>query len=572
VKFQRSSHLSWFRRGAAAFLYHDGWGFLLEMSADLKAFVDAFADGAEPGDAARMACIPQSQVPDFVQVFRSQHVLVAPGTEEDAARWDAVPLKGPWPLVVHPENALPYAVVSRGFGWEPSAQPRMLPFDDVGAQLWASVDGAQTVRELAGSIGKSLGLSGEVARDRTLATVLAWTHHDAQLVKLLVKPRGRLSRLPPYASSTLPYAPWSDTAADADAVPTGAERDLAAYHEQTLADAEAQFEEHETTLSHLFSLPHEALRGRTWAAAVLEAAVARGWWAGGPVVEVGGGTGRFAEGWLRAVRDSFPERWQELASMGYKVVELAPALRAAQTERLRAFAACARVEAGHAERLPLADASVGFLISNEVIADLRIAMVPLAVARNPVADADHAEALALLRAAPLDLSNAPDPVPVQVGSAAFLREIARVLAVGATAVLTEFGAPDAFPLESTHLDHAEWSVQFRPLYTYARTLGLDAEIVPVSDLVDLRADVTVLATTRTQFRNLRWLLAKHGVALPKRAVTPQELASRCARQGFDLLRVEGLQWTPCGERVMGLRPAEFWALAVTKAGHAAAPA
>jgi SAM-dependent methyltransferase len=332
-------------------------------------------------------------------------------------------------------------------------------------------------------------------------------------------------------------------------------RDLTAYHQETIADPEAQFEELETTLSHLFSDPHPALEGRTYAHAIAHKAFLRDWIGPGRnrVVEVGGGTGRFAAGLAEALLTKIPD-------LRYTIVELSPALHAAQVQRLRPLGEHAESRLGHADSLELPDSSVDFLVSNEVIADLRIGFVTRGSLATGQADAESdAEALALVRKYGLETHKAPEPVPIQVGATRLIEQIAQALKLGGIALLTEFGAEKQFPIESTHLDHAEWSVHFGHLVQVAQSLGLEATLEPLPQLLGLRADVWVLASTRTQFRNLRYLLRSIGADLRKRALTPDQLALVCAgRLRAD--RIEGLQFRPVGERVMGLVPSEFQAL------------
>jgi hypothetical protein len=94
-------------------------------------------------------------------------------------------------------------------------------------------------------------------------------------------------------------------------------------------------------------------------------------------------------------------------------------------------------------------------------------------------------------------------------------------------------------------------------------LGLQATLEPLPEFLKLRGDVWVLATTRTQFRNLRHLVRLHGGDLQKRAMTPEQFALACGGH----LRpdsIEGVQFRPCGERVMGLVPSEFQVLVLRR--------
>jgi hypothetical protein len=79
---------------------------------------------------------------------------------------------------------------------------------------------------------------------------------------------------PNYLTSTMPYPRW--TPADGAPRPMGREISPAQYYAEDIADAEAQFDHQETTLSHLFRKPHPAIGGRTYGEAVVDALAARG--------------------------------------------------------------------------------------------------------------------------------------------------------------------------------------------------------------------------------------------------------------------------------------------------------
>lgn len=554
-EYLRSAHLSWFGRREAVYLYHDLFGYLLEMSADLKELVDHFAT-PHTADSAALAFAQtwtREQVGQFLGVFIQHRVLVGPTEQELDGLVDMVPIKGPWILSYREASGTVTAVYSRGFGDEPWAQPQTLQLDAWQTDLWKSIDGERTVRQLALAITEATDGDPGMDLGRAVVSLAGWTHSARQLTRMLAAPRSQLPRLPSYASSTMPYAPLGTPAE-----PPGARRDLADYHQTTIADAEAQFEEQETTLSHLFCEPHPGLADRTWGQAFAQVALQRGWLGPGRsrAVELGAGTGRFAAAMIA-------ELVQAVADLHYEIVDLSPALHAAQVARLTDVPqASARL--GHAEHLDLAAGTVDFLISNEVIADLRMGMVTRSALQRLRPDADSdAEALDLVMRYDLDMRAAPEPVPIQVGATRLIEQLAQALAPGGVAVLTEFGEENQFPIESTHLDHGEWSIHFGHLKKVATALGLQATLESVPELLGLRSDVWVLASNRTQFRNLRHLFRLHGGDLKKRALTPEQLAVAAGGK-LRVDRIEGLQFRPCGERVMGLCPAEFKALILRK--------
>src|SRR5207302_9386183 len=128
--------------------------------------------------------------------------------------------------------------------------------------------------------------------------------------------------------------------------------DLRAYHQRHITEAEAQFDERETTLSHLFRRPHAALGGQTYGAALAQGLLARGAKEGGTLVETGGGLG-FVGAELK----------QALQARSVHL-DLSPVLQRAQRSRgLTATRADARA-------LPVKRGAADIFIANEMAGDL----------------------------------------------------------------------------------------------------------------------------------------------------------------------------------------------------------
>ncbi len=227
----------------------------------------------------------------------------------------------------------------------------------------------------------------------------------------------------------------------------------------------------ETTVSHLFRRPHPALDGRSFGEALYDALDARGLLATGNVLELGGGAGFVAAAMSaraaargRPLRHTFLDLSRPLLALQRQALPGASALRA------------------DAHRLPLRAGSLrGLFLANEVIADLSAAP----------ASSPHGRALAErygLTPAPGELLN--------VGALGLVEELARVLAPGGAACLTEFGGD--FAAAPVRLygafgagDHVEHSIHFGQLEAAARALGLTAERVLLAELLGVRRDVRV---------------------------------------------------------------------------------
>jgi SAM-dependent methyltransferase len=250
------------------------------------------------------------------------------------------------------------------------------------------------------------------------------------------------------------------------------------------------------------------LKGRRYGEALLQGLAGRGIDPGRQgVVEIGGGTGHIAECALRG--DVGPFKGVPWISL-----DLSPALLAAQARRLvaedparigpsRGPPGRFRGIRADAVALPIRKLD-GLLLANEVIADL------------PVSDGRNTGAIELVR------------------------EIGRVLAPRAAAVLVEFGgdfAPSPVELVAGlgKGRHVEWTIDFRVLREVARDEGLDVMQIPLHEL--LGADLSVRCASYTDLWRLRRLARCEVFAAPAEDV----------RRRFPLLsRLLALELPPIG--------------------------
>lgn len=300
----------------------------------------------------------------------------------------------------------------------------------------------------------------------------------------------------------------ADHQRDADGATT-----LVRWHLE-LSAVDAHFDDVETTVAHAHALPHPALGGRRYGEALADALAP---WPDGLVVEIGCGTGDLAAALSARIGNR------------YLRVDLAPALLRLQAARAPGTLGVA----ADGTRLPLRDGSVARVVSNEVIADLEATPSP-----------DPAE----LRAWGL----APEPRTWNIGAMRMIAEIARVLAPGGSAFVSEFGDPTALPEEAVQLDHPEVSIRFDDLVAVARACGLDARVVRLDELLGFDLSATQLA--RLHHEGLRAMCRAEGRTLPARAWTPGQLAEVLPWP------VEGLRWAPVSEPGAGPLVTRFWAL------------
>ena len=537
---RRSAHLSWFAHMGAVYLFHDTFGYLLQMSSDVADMIEAFGTGGDTMAIMQRFAgrFDDADPREFVDVLHQHAVLVEPEDVEAEAIWPYVPIKGKWNVWRRRGDRL---TLYTAWGERPVTQI-MLDADETA--MWDAFDGEKRLGELRGRFD-----AGKLG-----ALVQRLTHSDVQALKLSLMPWStyakRPAMAPPYLSSTMPYAPWQP------GTPVPAQAELAAYH-VGIANAHAQFDHQETTLSHLFRVPHPALGGKTYGARLVDALVDK--LPAGPlrVLEIGAGLGYVARDALARLKELGRE-------VHYTIVELSPALADAQQKLL-----------GHKATWMIGDALTAkldgefeLIISNEMVGDLPARKLTRAdIGLGPEAgEADRVKLREIsdLAADHVNVDDAPEPFYLQTGALELVAKLAKHLAPGGTMVVTEFGDRAKWPTLSTHLDHPELSTHFGHLQQVAKGVGLAAEIVFVIDLLDFERTQQGLATTRSHFRALGALFADAGLELPKIGYTPQ-LLSELVGDKLDLATVGELRWDKIEDRLMGLVPHEFKALIVTRA-------
>ena len=197
--------------------------------------------------------------------------------------------------------------------------------------------------------------------------------------------------------------------------------------------------------------------------------------------------------------------------------------------------------------MPLREGAVDLLICNEVIADL--AAVPWdgshAAACSPQAEVSA-------RVERYGLGCEGEERLYNLGAWRLLESVARVLAPGGAAYISEFGSPDEIPTETSQLDHPEVSIHFGELADVARGLGLEVDLLPMAELLGFELGARWLS--RGSFEAMRGLDAQ----LEARAWTPESLPLPEP--------VEGLRWVPITRDGPGPVVTRFWCLLVRRGG------
>ena len=472
-------------------------------------------------DGDEVANLRESPRPaELEERLRIRGFLVEEGTTIDDVIAPMVPMHGRWSTFCRPKEGPP--VLAERLVGEPNWTARTLR--GLEATLWLNATGQVTVADLLTAIEEHFGPEGRASGRETL---LRWTHGSMQLIKLLERPIDQLAEPPPHLFSLIHHYPIATDWRPGEPV------DLERYHQQSIVDAADQFDQRETTLSHLLRFPSPVLSGRSFGEALIENLAPLG---GARCLEVGGGTGWLAQRILETRPD-----------LDYTIVDLSPALSAAQAKRLANAGLQATTREGNALDLPMEAESVDLLLNNEVVADLAAERV------DPTAPPALIDELGVVPESPRLMN---------VGALAFLKEIHRVLKPGGRAYLMEYGAMDEEPIEARHLDHPEVGIEWGVMARAADNLGFaNVEVVDIGTLLGF-SDEPILCLPAESFNALNALIEFLGAErLEKRAITMSELRSHLP---VPLETLNTLHFESAKDRVMSFRPQRMLALLLTK--------
>ncbi len=270
---------------------------------------------------------------------------------------------------------------------------------------------------------------------------------------------------------------------------------LEAFHVHELKDSpgdDGHFDLVETTVSHLFREPSEALGGLTYGRLLMRQMRRLGWFNPKPkvIVEVGGGLGYVAQ---ELGRELLPFEKQHIRYVSLDVTK--PFLKL-QVSRARAGGWAVVGTQANGESLPFCDNSVDLVIDNENMAD----MTPVKLSRKELMagagdTAQHQEALDWIRRLRLNLgAEIPEGLIFNLGPVRFVAELWRVLKPGGRAFLTEFGVEDGWPAPVKLPHHTEYEVQYGHLRQAVRWLGFQERYLPLPQFLGIKPDTKVLCT------------------------------------------------------------------------------
>ncbi|MFH1488897.1 MAG: SAM-dependent methyltransferase, partial [Pseudomonadota bacterium] len=263
--------------------------------------------------------------------------------------------------------------------------------------------------------------------------------------------------------------------------------DLASYHQKEIQDPFLQFDEIETTVSHLYRDPHPALENKSYGGKFAHTLLKEKALAGGRrILEIGCGTGFFGREFLREIQRADPSLY---GSLTYTFFDLSPVLSDSQRTLNREHETVVAFQTGNAYSDSLPERAFDLVICNEMIADLPVVKIKK---DEEVEDGFESGARELGRRLGLDFSDAPPEFILNSGALQLLVTLSRTLKPGGRAFIVEYGSPHGYPVAYRITNHVEYSIHFGHLLTAARNLGMDADLTGLDAFLRFQGDVEVL--------------------------------------------------------------------------------
>ncbi len=313
----------------------------------------------------------------------------------------------------------------------------------------------------------AIASASDTSADRIARSIEKWENLAPGMFQWLESSEDRQRQLKFLQAATILRSQWK--AAHEDAA------NNIEYYTSQIDSASQQFEHVETTISHAFRNRHRALGGRSYGEAFCDKLTdLRALRPNLSILEIGCGTGRFANDLLDRMAENHPEIY---STSRYTLFDISNELQSSQKELCKAHRTRTRFMLGNIEDHSFQDEEFDLIIANEMIADLRIGIVR---AENLKLKTVATEAEQIASEYRLECSpgyKGKDPaVAVNVGAIRLIEQLPQWLSPSGIAVITEYGSENEFPEVLEMSDHKEWSIHFGHLMQVADRLSLTPEL------------------------------------------------------------------------------------------------
>ena len=556
-KFIKSRHLDFFKHREKFFVYHNLVGFIIEMSEDLLEFLNTFSEvrtGPEIEELFSRQFTSQ-QVYEFINVFCSHLCLVDPDTKEKDELLTLYPVRSRW-IVYHATKDGPVTLVSKTRETNQISKLALSPWETL---VWHMIDGEHSIAQLLNFFSKDSENSDDTIRENLFGFLHKLTHCDLQFVKLSRIPWSNLKSnpkiIPPYLKSTMPYQRITpDYFKSTTPNPTG-------QGTETFVDISSEDFLEQNTLAYLFRGPSEALQEQTYGSKFASYLHGKGYLKSNlNLLELGGGSGSLASTFLAEIKNSHPRYY---ANLKYTILCPDPDnicnLDKEATEKITIV----KGEITSPPKEPFYDV----VICNEVMASMdNVLMHRVPSSKDPAKSSDsknpsqgrdmffgEGDSVSYVFRYRLPLEDSPPEFFLNMGAIKTVEAIEKCLKPGGAAFLIEFGEQFDYPQMTGYGDQLLFSTHYNILIHLSEKLGFETNYGYVMEAFGMDTNVQMLATTRSYFTALKYLLGTFGVQLENRAYSKNEF-ERLISGKVSLDELGQLSFENLDNRVMGITP------------------
>ena len=527
-----SPHIDYFQNGDDFFVYHNLYGYILKMSEDLVDFLEFFNDGPKNADemfAQFGETFGRDTLNEFLSIFRTLACLLPDDEYEPKKTHDMFPTTARWITV---DQTDPNAIVIYAFDTQDQKSIIKITLDAWESRLWARLKGDKSVGEIAEEMAAEDNALAAEVEIRIAAALALWSHCSVQAVKLSPEPcanvKGRRFGVPPYLISTMPYQKvTADVRTKVDE-----QGNIIEKYEEPLRCKPAQMEiipiddkaleldRGCARLASLLAAPHAALKGRSYGQAVYD-----------------------------AITQYFP-----ITGEKYDIIysdEYIANLPSINVRKMSLGGGSDKDDDEEEDEEDRPDDGERELKPAHAAAD-----------SNKITFIGEGDAVQLIFKYKLKLYDAPEDFILNSGSLRLLGNLAKLTSFNSQMFIVEFGEDIKYPVQTLEDGKITYSQQFGILKQAAEKLGFKARSSYWMEEIDIDRDIKMFATTRSQFKAIRQMLADHGVELERRPYSEDEFKALLEKAGRS--NVVEINYEPAEDRISGLVPHAYKMLRVYK--------
>lgn len=601
-----SNNIDYFQNGDDFFVYHNLYGYILKMSEDLVDFLEFFNEKPQSADEMQTQfgqVFDHDTLNEFLSIFRTLACLLPDDTYEAKKTHEMYPTQARWITVdqTNPANIVIYA-----FDTQSQKDLYKISLDEWESRLWSKIKGDKTVGEIAIQMSEEDNVLSADEEIRIAATLAQWSHCSVQAIKLSAEPcanfKGRRFGVPPYLISTMPYPKvTADVRTQVDEqgnVIKKYEEPLRVKpsHLEVIAIDEDILNNDKkcARLSYLLEKPHAVLGNRSYGKAVFDVFSNYVPFSGDVcrVLDVASENPGLARDFVRAFKEQYPniklEYTMFVPAHGSKD-QMAKTMddAARKLDDLGDLEPEINLVTGDIEKIETIFKNQQFdvIFCDEYMANLESVAVrkmsldgdededaedeeksedlkPAHAADNKLTFIGEGDAIQLIFKYKLNLCDAPEDFILNSGSLRLIGHLSKLMHSRSQMFFIEYGEDVKYPVQTIEDGQITYSQHFGVLKQAAQSLGFQAQSSYWMEELELQRDLSMFATTRSQFKAMRQLLADHDVALERRPYTEAEFKSLLEKSGRS--NVVEVNFEHAEDRISGLVPHAYKMLRVFK--------